>query len=206
MNIKIGPGGDLFVVDFTGSLRRISYPGGQPGADRGRQSRTAAGPLPLMVNFDGTGSTDPDAGDALSYAWDLDGDGQFDDSTAVKPSRTYTQAANVTVRLRVTDKGGLSATARLTIGAGNEPPNAEIDSADRGAEMGGRGHDLLRRHGAPTRRTGRCPRQTDLVPGPCATASPKTTAIRTRSSHSRGSPRGRSSRRTTSTRLTSNCA
>ena len=51
------------------------------------------------------GSTDPE-GQALTYAWDLDGDGAYDDSTAATPSFTYTAAGIVTVRLRVTDAGG----------------------------------------------------------------------------------------------------
>jgi PKD repeat protein len=69
------------------------------------------GPAPLTVAFDGSGSSDPDAGDSLSYAWDLDGDGQFDDSTAVAPSFPYTVPGTVSVRLRVTDGGGLAATS-----------------------------------------------------------------------------------------------
>ncbi len=128
VNIKIGPGGDLFLVDFEGQLRRISYPGSNRPPTAVAKADPQAGPLPLTVNFDGSASTDPDAGDVLSYAWDLDGDGQFDDSTAVKPSWTYSKAANVTAALRVTDKSGLSATSSVLIGAGNEPPNAQIET------------------------------------------------------------------------------
>ena len=40
--------------------------------------------------------TDPDAGDTLTYSWDLDGDGTFGDATAVRPpSYTYTTAGLV---------------------------------------------------------------------------------------------------------------
>jgi glucose/arabinose dehydrogenase/PKD repeat protein len=128
VNLKIGPGGDLFVVDFTGSLRRLSYPGGNRAPTAVAKATPQAGPLPLKVEFDATGSTDPDAGDVLSYAWDLDGDGLYDDSTAAKPTWTYTSAANVTVKLKVTDKGGLVSTDSVLIGAGNELPNAQIDT------------------------------------------------------------------------------
>ncbi len=128
VNIEIGPGGDLFVVDFTGSIRRVTYAGGNRPPTADALAQPQYGPLPLTVNFDGTGSTDPDSGDTLAYAWDLDGDGQYDDSTAAKPSWTYTSAATVTVRLRVSDKGGLSATDSVVIGAGNEPPHAHIDT------------------------------------------------------------------------------
>jgi len=128
VGIEIGPGGDLFVVDFTGSLRRVSFPTGNRPPTAVAQAQPQFGPVPLTVSFDGTGSTDPDAGDTLTYAWDLNGDGQYDDSTAAKPTWTYTSAATVTARLRVTDKGGLSATSSIVIGAGNEPPHAQIDA------------------------------------------------------------------------------
>jgi glucose/arabinose dehydrogenase len=128
VNLEIGPGGDLFLIDFNGSLRRIHYPGGNRAPTAVAEAEPKAGPLPLTVNFDGAGSTDPDAGDVLTYAWDLDGDGQYDDSTAAQPSRTYTVAENVTVRLKVTDKGGLVSTDTVLIGAGNELPQAQIDS------------------------------------------------------------------------------
>jgi PKD repeat protein len=59
----------------------------------------------LTVSFNGAGSSDPD-GSIASYAWDLDGDGQFDDSTAQSPQFTYTTAGSVTVKLRVTDNQG----------------------------------------------------------------------------------------------------
>ncbi|HWJ42539.1 MAG TPA: PQQ-dependent sugar dehydrogenase, partial [Solirubrobacterales bacterium] len=126
VNLRIGPGGDLFVVDFEGQLRRLSYPGGNRAPTAVAKAAPQAGPLPLKVDFDATGSTDPDAGDVLSYAWDLDGDGLYDDSTAAKPTWTYATAANITVRLKVTDKGGLVSTDTVVIGAGNELPQAQI--------------------------------------------------------------------------------
>ncbi|MEW6536875.1 MAG: PKD domain-containing protein, partial [Candidatus Auribacterota bacterium] len=42
------------------------------------------------VTFDAGASTDADPGDILTYEWDLDGDGQFDDAIGVTVTRTYT--------------------------------------------------------------------------------------------------------------------
>jgi glucose/arabinose dehydrogenase/PKD repeat protein len=76
-----------------------------------------SGDPPLTVTFDGTGSSDPD-GDALSYSWDLDGNGAYGDSTAAKPTWTYTNAGNTTASLRVTDAKGATDTASVTIRVG----------------------------------------------------------------------------------------
>ena len=45
------------------------------------------------------------------YAWDLDGDGQFDDATVAKPSWTYTTAGAITVRLQTSDGHGHTTTS-----------------------------------------------------------------------------------------------
>ena len=61
------------------AVRRVSFPAGttnQPPTAVA-QSDATTGDRPLTVNFDGTGSSDPDAasGDVIVYEWDLDGDG-----------------------------------------------------------------------------------------------------------------------------------
>jgi PKD repeat protein len=76
-----------------------------------------SGTVPLTVNFDGSGSSDPD-GSIAAYAWDLDGDGQYDDSSAQQPSFQYATAGTYTVRLRVTDnQGAQSVSSPITITA-----------------------------------------------------------------------------------------
>ena len=62
------------------------------------------------MTFSGTTSSDPDGG-TLSYAWDLDGDGQYDDATTPTVARTY-QVGVVTVGLRVTDSDSRAARRR----------------------------------------------------------------------------------------------
>jgi glucose/arabinose dehydrogenase len=128
VNLRIGPGGDLFYLDLNGGrVQRIRYfAANQPPIARASADRTN-GAAPLTVQFDGSGSSDPEEG-ALAFAWDLDGDGAYDDSTDPRPVHTYTAPGNYTVRLRVTDPHGATATASVTISADNTPPAARISS------------------------------------------------------------------------------
>jgi glucose/arabinose dehydrogenase len=131
VDLQFGPGGDLFYADMNGgTIRRIRGPVTNQAPTAAATANPTSGAVPLTVSFSGTGSSDPD-GDTLSYAWDLDGDGQFDDSTSATPSRTYTTPGTVTVGLRVTDPGNNSDTTSLTITAGS-PPTASIDSPAAG--------------------------------------------------------------------------
>ncbi len=54
------------------------------------------------IQLNGSGSYDPD-GDALSYAWDLDNDGAYDDSTSVSPTYVWNEDGTYTVGLEVYD-------------------------------------------------------------------------------------------------------
>lgn len=124
VELQIGPGGDLFYVDLNGNrIMRFTANGATNNAPTANiTSDVTTGNLPLTINFSGLGSSDPDAGDLLSYAWDLDGDGQYNDSTSPTPSYTYTVGGERTVRLRVTDRAGLTGVASLLIRPGNNAP------------------------------------------------------------------------------------
>jgi glucose/arabinose dehydrogenase len=129
VDLQIGPGGDLFYVDLGGgTIRRVAFIGGNQPPTAVIQAAPLSGPTPLTVAFDGTGSSDPDPGQTLTFSWDLDGDGVFGDATDPRPSFTYAAAATYTVRLRVTDPGDASHTTSIVIWAGNTPPTAVIDS------------------------------------------------------------------------------
>jgi PKD repeat protein/glucose/arabinose dehydrogenase len=133
VNLEIGPGGDLFYVDFDGgTIRRIRHTSSvnQPPTAVATATPTS-GSAPLTVNFNGSGSSDPDGG-ALAYAWDLDGDGAFDDATASQPTYTYTAQGSYTATLRVTDPGGLSDTDAVVISVGNTAPAATITAPAAG--------------------------------------------------------------------------
>jgi len=132
VNLENGPGGDLFYVDFDGgTIRQIKYTSAnqKPIADATASPTTGA--APLTVTFDGNGSRDPE-GDPLSYAWDFDGDGAYDDSTAAQATYTYTIAGVFTASLRVTDGQGASATDSVDISVGNTPPTAVIEAPAAG--------------------------------------------------------------------------
>ena len=61
------------------------------------------------VALNATGSTDPN-GDALTYDWDLDNDGLFDDATGVSPTFTPGDDGAFAVAVKVTDPSGASDT------------------------------------------------------------------------------------------------
>jgi glucose/arabinose dehydrogenase/PKD repeat protein len=127
VDLQIGPGGDLFYVDLGGTIRRIRYFNQNQPPIAVANANPTNGAAPLTVAFDGTASSDAD-GDALTYAWDLDGDGAFDDAATATASFTYTQPGTYVAGLQVTDPSGATGTASVTISAGNTPPTAVIDT------------------------------------------------------------------------------
>jgi PGF-CTERM protein len=66
------------------------------------------------VTFDATDSTDPD-GSIVSYRWDLDGDGAFDDATGATVTVSYSTAQEVTIALQVEDDAGATNTTEMTV-------------------------------------------------------------------------------------------
>ncbi|MCU1428019.1 MAG: sugar dehydrogenase [Actinomycetia bacterium] len=132
--LQAGPGGDIYWADIGGgTIDRIRYfPNNRPPVAVIHSDATS-GSLPLTVQFDGTSSTDADS-DPLTYAWDLDGDGNYNDSTSATPTFTYNDTANHTVRLRVTDSAGASSTDSVVISSGNHPPSVTINTPDPSAQ------------------------------------------------------------------------
>ena len=128
VDLKIGPGGDLFYVDMDdGTVHRITYTAANQPPTAVVAANPTNGPVPLTVSFDGTGSSDPE-GKPLTYSWDLNGDGTFGDATGPTASYTYTTAGVYHPSLQVTDDQGASDTASVTVTAGNTAPTAVIDS------------------------------------------------------------------------------
>ncbi|GIH67698.1 ThuA domain-containing protein [Microbispora siamensis] len=140
MDMKFGPDGALYLIEWgsgfggdnaDSGVYRIDYVKGvRPPTARASADKTD-GPVPLSVKFSSEGSRDPD-GKAITYAWDLDGDGKTD-STDASPTFTYTKAGEYNAVLTVTNADGLSGKASVTINAGNTRPTVTVDVPPNGA-------------------------------------------------------------------------
>ncbi len=140
INIEFGPEGSLYVLDYgTGyfsgdansAVYRVDYVQGTRTPIAELKASKTSGPAPLTVEFDATGSNDPD-GTEVTYAWDFNGDGTTD-STALKASHTYATAGRYTATLAVTDGAGLLGRASVNITAGNTAPAVEITFPAQGS-------------------------------------------------------------------------
>ncbi len=127
VNLTEGPDGALYFPDLTGGkVWRIDYSLGNRAPHAVIDASPEYGLTPLEVHFNAGQSTDPDSGDAMTYAWDLDGDGEFDDSEAVSPTYTYSDPGVHLAKVKVTDMHDASDVASVSIQVGNTPPSAEI--------------------------------------------------------------------------------
>ncbi len=108
----------LSVTDARGETGResIDIQVQGTGATAEIRTDTTAGPAPLLVRFDGTGSSAPDD-DIRDYFWDF-GDGTT--SRDSDPIHQYTNAGEFTATLRVVTAGGVenSTAVTITVGAG----------------------------------------------------------------------------------------
>jgi glucose/arabinose dehydrogenase/PKD repeat protein len=121
----------LYYTTFAGGgqVRRVRYSpvAGNNPPNASFTANPLGGAAPLMVNFDGSASSDPDAGNTLTYFWTF-GDGTPETSTATATmSHTYLANGNYVASLRVRDNNfAFSTPATQTIQVGNTPPSASI--------------------------------------------------------------------------------
>jgi parallel beta-helix repeat protein len=121
--------GDEGTSEFSGISTPVTVVYNQPPtANSGGPYTTVEGG---SITLSGSGN-DPD-NDSLTYEWDLDNDGQFDDATG--PTPTFSAIgldgyawSKATVHLRVTDASGLAAISTATINLMNASPVPAINS------------------------------------------------------------------------------
>ncbi len=135
VDVVAGPDGSLYIPNFYGNSIVQIRANTAPTAKLAIVEGSTYGATPLKVKFSAAGSSDPDPEDTLSYAWDLDGDGQFDDGTGVAAEREYTEAVNVTVRVRVSDDLEHTDVAEVKLYPGDlGPPEATIELPEEDVE------------------------------------------------------------------------
>lgn len=122
VDLLTGPGGDLFFVNVgEGRLTRVAYhadpeqPNLAPAAAIALDAGQVYDGAPRTIAFTAANSVDADAKDTLTFAWDLDDDGAFDDGTAATASAAFTSIGDAVVRVRVDDGHGGIDIAQMTI-------------------------------------------------------------------------------------------
>lgn len=106
----------LRVTDDSGQSAETSYAFSLAnGAPVARIALPATAAINTQLGFDGSTSTDAD-GTIARYDWDLNGDGAYE-TTGAAPTFSYAATGQYTVKLKVTDNLGTTATitARLTV-------------------------------------------------------------------------------------------
>ena len=112
----------------TASLTGISIQANRAPSITVGSATPAAGVVPFTTQLAAT-ATDAD-GHAVTYAWDLDGDGTFE-TTERNPSLNLTSAGDKVVTLRASDAfGGVGHAGRDDRGSGRDPrPDQEVQRA-----------------------------------------------------------------------------
>jgi glucose/arabinose dehydrogenase len=149
-SMAFGPDGALYYTTYSGGgqVRRIAFvnnkspeanaqasPDLVASPEAGTEAGGVYGPTPLKVDFDASGSSDPEAQN-LTYRWDFgDPASTTDTANEARASYTYTAAGTRTARVTVTDEKGNTDTAEVTVYAGNDgPPQPIAESIAIGGE------------------------------------------------------------------------
>jgi PKD repeat protein len=105
----VGQGQALYYTTYAnnGQVRRIEF------VQQPNQAPTAvvtpiaaSGPAPLTVNFDASGSSDPDPGDTLTYVWDFGEGAGPTETTIATATHVYSTPGTFTATLAVRDNHG----------------------------------------------------------------------------------------------------
>ena len=128
VDLETTPEGDLVYVNFgdgsanSGSVRRIVFGNAPPPAVAHATPTSGASPLTVQLSADV--SVDPD-GDAVTYAWDFDGDGTHRRRHADRHRTSTRRPASTPPRLTVRDARGAESRDTVAIAVDEAPPVAK---------------------------------------------------------------------------------
>ncbi|GAA3310102.1 hypothetical protein GCM10020295_76290 [Streptomyces cinereospinus] len=137
MDMKFGPDGAMYLLEWgsgfgrdnpDSGLYRIDYSSGDRRPLATATATPTSGTAPLTVRFSSEGSRDPEGG-TISYHWDF-GDGATSDEAS--PTHTYATRGQFTAQLTVTDAGGRTGTANVTVTSGNTAPTVRLSLPNGG--------------------------------------------------------------------------
>ncbi|RKR91143.1 PKD domain-containing protein [Micromonospora pisi] len=134
MEMEFGPDGNLYVLEYgdgffranpDAQLSMIRYVKGTRSPIAQLAANPTSGQAPLPVQFSSAGSSDPDPGESISFAWDFDSNGTVD-SADPNPTYTYTTNGVYHAKLTVTDSSGKTAVLTREIVVGNTAPTVTV--------------------------------------------------------------------------------
>lgn len=135
IDMKFGPSGDLYVLEYGGrwfrgspdaKLTRIEFEAGNRAPIVAATSDKVGGIPPFRVQFSSAGTEDYD-GDALSYRWDVvDLGGNARTFNEPNPMVELDAVGAYTATLTVTDPAGESASETVRVVSGNRPPEVSV--------------------------------------------------------------------------------
>ena len=126
----------LYYTTFAegGQVRRIFHTGGNQAPVASAETAGANYGSSLTMDFDGSGSRDPDGNTPLTYVWNFGDGGTPVETSTPTFSHTYQEPGKFTVTLTVRDSlGKESAPDAIEVYPGDTPPRPVIVSPSAGA-------------------------------------------------------------------------
>ncbi|MDB4789491.1 PQQ-dependent sugar dehydrogenase [Verrucomicrobiales bacterium] len=134
VDMRIGPEGALYMLDYgttwginaEARLLRIDYhPGNRPPDAKILVTSPTEGKHPLTATFTAVDSSDPDAGDTLSFRWEVLG-AEFESQSTREATFILNEPGEYDVRLTVTDDNGAATSESAHLVVGNEAPSVRF--------------------------------------------------------------------------------
>jgi glucose/arabinose dehydrogenase/PKD repeat protein len=138
VHLRFGPWNGTQALYYTtyangGEIRRIMHTPQNNPPTAVLTANPTSGPVGTTVNFNGSGSSDPD-GDALTYVWNFGDSSPVVETSTPTTSHPYNTQGSFTASLTVRDARGASSSPDTeVINIGNSPPSATIVSPAAGS-------------------------------------------------------------------------